>query len=70
MLREKVTSSNLSSIGYDLDYNILEIEFNSGGIYQYIGLPQNVFEELMGAVSKGSYFQKHIRDQYKSVKVR
>lgn len=33
MERENVSSSNLASVGYDEENEILEIEFNHGGIY-------------------------------------
>ena len=46
-----VESSNFASIGYDLEKEILEIEFNHGGVYQYFDVPQSVYEELMNADS-------------------
>lgn len=39
MDRETVQSSNIASVGYDLSSSTLEIEFKSGGIYQYSGVP-------------------------------
>ena len=47
MKRESVKSSNLASIGYDETNNILEIEFNHGGVYQYLNVPLNVYQELI-----------------------
>jgi hypothetical protein len=47
--RESVSSSNLASIGYDAENEILEIEFNHGGVYQYFDVPENVYVELMEA---------------------
>jgi len=35
MNRQTVSSSNIHSIGYDVKFQILEIEFQDGGIYQY-----------------------------------
>jgi len=64
MDRKPVGSSNISSIGYDLDLNVLEVEFNSGAIYQYSGVPQSVYHSLMGASSHGKYFAAHIKDRY------
>jgi hypothetical protein len=34
MKRETVGSSNIRSIGYDQNTNILEVEFRSGRVYQ------------------------------------
>lgn len=61
MERQKVESSNLASIGYDAKNEILEIEFNHGGIYQYFDVPVNVYDELMNASSHGQYFDRNIK---------
>ncbi len=64
MLRQLVSSSNLSAVGYDPGQAVLEIEFHNGGVYQYFDVPAEIYEGLMGAGSKGSYFHAYIRDQY------
>lgn len=61
MDRESVQSSNLASVGYDPSRSTLEIEFHGGGIYQYYGVPQHIYEGLMNAGSKGSYFDQNIK---------
>lgn len=61
MNRDRVSSSNLASIGYDASQNILEIEFHSGGIYQYFNVPERVYSGLMAASSHGSYFDSHVK---------
>jgi hypothetical protein len=65
MKRDKVSSSNLASIGYDEKNNILEVEFNHGGIYQYSNVSYYVYEELMKASSHGTYFSANIRNNKK-----
>jgi hypothetical protein len=65
MDRQIVESSNLKSVGYDQSSNILEIEFLSGGIYQYFKVPSQIYLALMKATSKGIYFHKNIKEQYK-----
>lgn len=72
MERQSVRSSNLASIGYDEENNILEIEFNHGGIYQYLKVPFDVYEELMNARSHGTYFSANIRNNtsYKTKKLK
>ena len=70
MERVPVQSSNLVSVGYELGTAILEIEFHSGGIYQYSGVPEDVHQGLMNAGSKGSYFHQNIKNAgYPYVKV-
>ena len=62
--RTPVESSSLVSIGFARKAQILEIEFRSGAIYRYLGVPPAVFEELKKAESKGRYFAQAIRGKY------
>jgi hypothetical protein len=64
MERTPVTSSNISSIGYDADSQILEIEFNNGSVYEYSGVPEGEHAGLMNADSKGTYFNANIKKRY------
>lgn len=64
MKLETVESDAIHAIGYDDEVRVLEIIFNNGSIYQYRGVPREVFEQLMRAESKGSYFQDNIRDEF------
>ncbi|MBY5286883.1 KTSC domain-containing protein [Pseudomonas aeruginosa] len=64
MERTPVTSSNISSIGYDADSQVLEIEFNSGAVYEYSGVPAGEHAGLMNADSKGTYFNANIKNRY------
>lgn len=68
MERQSVSSSNLASIGYDAEYEILEVEFNHGGVYQYFDVPEDVYQELMDAPSHGVYFSANIRNDYQCEK--
>jgi len=62
MRREPVESDALLSVGYDPDRRILEIEFNSGKIYRYFDVPEEIYAGLMTAASHGEFFSDHIRD--------
>ena len=62
--RVPVESSSLVSIGFAREAHVLEIEFRSGAIYRYLGVPQTVFEALKNAESKGRYFAQSIRGKY------
>ncbi|EKE18703.1 MAG: hypothetical protein ACD_9C00258G0004 [uncultured bacterium] len=70
MLRKNVTSSNVKSVGYETDTETLEIEFHSGGIYQYFRVSEYVYNLLMSASSIGGYFDEHIKDRYHFNKIR
>jgi hypothetical protein len=61
MDRLPVSSSTLASVGYDLDTATLEVEFQNGAVYQVFGVPEEVFQGLLAAPSKGSYYYHHIR---------
>jgi len=65
MQRTPVVSSNLVSVGYDAESQILEIEFNSGSVYQYYRVPANIYRGLMKAGSHGEYFHDYIRDVFR-----
>jgi len=64
MNRSSVSSSNIRSVGYDLDTRTLEVEFHSGGISQYAGVLETIYQGFMRAASKGSYFHDHIKGRY------
>lgn len=40
-------SSNIGSIGYELETMTLEVEFSNGSVYQYYDVPEAVFQELL-----------------------
>lgn len=69
MDRQRVSSSNLHSVGYDPDSMVLEIKFQNSGIYQYSGVPEERFLGLIRAVSKGGYFDSYIKNRYRTRKV-
>ncbi|MBS3788893.1 KTSC domain-containing protein [Candidatus Bipolaricaulota bacterium] len=69
MKRKSVQSSNLASIGYDSETLLLEIEFNDGSVYQYSGVSEKTYQDLMGASSHGKFFHKHIKENYPTDKI-
>ena len=69
MERFPVSSSSVSMIGYDADTQALEVQYNNGGVYQYQGVPQDVFDQLMNAPSKGTFINQQIKNSYVFVRV-
>ena len=63
----KVKSSNIDSIGWSA--NILRVLFSHGTAYDYLNVEKELYEELMEADSKGSFFNRYIKVNYPSVKV-
>jgi len=87
MLRTKVISSNLSSVGWEGNHcgeaggefnecrkegcstcnylsGILEIEFKGSGIYRYLDVPKEIYDNLLKAESKGKYFFANVKKNY------
>ncbi len=51
MLRYSVSSSRISSVGWE--NNTLEVEFHNGAVYQYYGVTQSEYDNFMNAPSLG-----------------
>lgn len=64
MDRRVVQSTNVSSLGYDPASGTLEVEFLKGTIYQYFGVPQGIYDQLMEAPSKGQFINTYIKNAY------
>jgi hypothetical protein len=43
----------------------LEVEFETGGVYQYFEVPPDVHRNLLAAESLGRYFVEQVRDSYR-----
>jgi len=52
MIRQPVSSSRISSVGWE--NNVLEIGFPDGAVYQYHGVSQSEYESFMNSSSLGS----------------
>jgi hypothetical protein len=64
-----VESSMIQAVGYDAKTRQLEVLFNSGQTYCYEGVPQEVYDGLMAADSKGQYMRAAIIDVYPDYRV-
>lgn len=60
----RVESTTLAMVGYDETRKLLQLEFRSGAVYLYIGVPAAVCQALLDASSKGRYFNGAIRGRY------
>ena len=59
-----VRSSAISSIGYDPSTQRMKIHFKHGSTYDFCRVPASVFDGFLAASSKGSYYDRYIRDRY------
>ena len=69
MQRQEVTSSTIKSIGYDAAKKVLEIEFLSGGIYQYHGFSGDDWLWFRQQKSIGKHFAAEIRNKFTCIKL-
>ena len=60
-----LVSSVLSTMRYSPDAT-LELVFRSGAIYRYFSVPPRVVDELIAATSKGAYFNRYVRNRFRS----
>ncbi|OAM92459.1 KTSC domain-containing protein [Pelosinus fermentans] len=62
MNRISVSSTNISSIGHCADSSVLEVEFLKGGIYNYYGISEQLYHDLLNAGSKGQFLNQYIKN--------
>ncbi len=67
--RQPVKSRILRSVGYDDTTKILEIEFQTGLVYQYSGVPPKVYKDLMHSNEIGKYFSDKVRPLFQTKQV-
>ena len=60
----RVSSSAITAVGYDIQSRRMKITFHQGHTYDFCGVPQHVVDGLLRAGSKGSDYNKHIKDRY------
>ena len=59
-----VSSRAIRAVGYDKLTQRLRITFEQGDSYDFCRVPVHIYEGLMRASSKGSFYNDHIRDRY------
>jgi hypothetical protein len=58
-------SKLLASSAYDAGKHILYLRFRSGEVYRYFEYPEEQYQEFLDAESRGRYFLRHIRNQFR-----
>jgi hypothetical protein len=69
MARVELQSTTLNAATYQDQGAVLELEFRSGAIYRYGGVPAPVYQGLLSADSKGRYFNQHIRNRFPYIEI-
>jgi hypothetical protein len=66
---QQVDSSLIKSVSYDPATSVLTVVMAEGNeTYEYKGVPESVYKELMTAESKGTYFVKNIKGKFEFTK--
>lgn len=65
-----VSSTLLASVIYDIGELILQLELRNGAIYRYFAVPAAIHDGLLIADSKGSYFNRKIRNCFPYTRLR
>jgi hypothetical protein len=62
--RVRLRSRAVISAGYEVATLELELEFSSGHVYRYAGVPPTVFEWLLRIENKGGFVRRMIQGKY------
>lgn len=62
-------SSVIRALHYDPVDHHLDLLFVSGRRYRYHEVPEETYDAMRRAFSKGEFFNAHIRDQYRFTRV-
>ena len=68
-LEVAMPSSVVSKMIYFPESQILRITYVSGTIYDYKNVPEDVYQEMKDAVSKGTYLNEHIKGNFDFEKI-
>lgn len=44
-----ISSDNVSAAGYNVSSKVMTVQFKSGAIYEYLGVPLNLWEDFLAA---------------------
>jgi hypothetical protein len=58
-------SKLLTAAAYDASRHTLYLRFRSGEVYRYFEFPDEQYQALLDAESRGRYFLSHIRNQFR-----
>ncbi len=61
---EPVASGQIAKIGYHPESQTAVIQFSNGKVYQYSGVPPEMYDNLKNAESVGSFFAQNIKGRY------
>lgn len=66
----EVQSSNIRSISYNPETEVLVVEYLSGSMYEYLKVPSHIYDGLVESESKGSFMNRMVKGTYGYVKLK
>jgi len=64
ILWERARSSNIEKVGYDTETKELQVQFHSGAVYRYAGVPQDIYEDFKEVGYSGRFLNSTIKGAY------
>ena len=65
----EIKSSNIKSVSYNSEEQVLVVEYLSGAMYEYMSVPAKVYEDLLAAESKGSYMNRFVKNNFSYIRI-
>lgn len=69
LIQVDIKSTNIKSALYNTETSLLTIVFNNGSIYEYEGVPWELFTKFRMSDSQGSFLNANIKPKYSFKKV-
>lgn len=62
-------STVVKHMDYDVHEHILRVTYVSGLVYNYLDVPEMMYERMKAAKSKGTFLNRHIKGKYDYEKI-
>ena len=62
-------SSNIVRFAYDVQAQVLAVEFKAGSTYNYYDIPEIIFDLMKAASSKGQFLAQQVKGSYRYARV-
>ena len=72
MHRTPVSTTGITQVGYHEDSDVhgtLELEFESGQVYQFFNVPPKMYDEFIHASSRENFYDIHIRSRFPNSRI-
>lgn len=63
-------STVIRSFHYNAEEQVLKVIFISGSIYEYLQVPEEVYQSMKASSSKGEFLNRNIKGHYDFMKIK